>query len=435
MKKWFRSSVKGQIIVLFAIVLIALLGFTALAVDGSMIYSDKRAAQNAADSSAMAGGGVAAEYFENHLIRYDNFSCSDTNVINGMNQAVNYAINRAASNDYPIETNLTNENGVQVTCHVINTGPYKEQYIDITVMVTAPTTTSFAQLFYNGPIESTGKAVVRVHPRTNLGFGYSVASMGTDCSTGGISGTGNVSIVTTDGGIFSNSCISFTGNVHVDVNDPIGNGIRYVTTYSKTGNVTVDPTPVQSPVRITPYIIPAPDCGSVPASGDINLTGNNTATINPGRYGSIKLAGNSKLTLNPGLYCISGGLSMSGNQDFTGSSVTLYFTGGGFKGTGNSDIELTAPTSDQPPAVRGLLMYAAPGNTSNFDITGNSATTFRGTIYVPDGSITAVGNSGMAAMESQLVGKKITLNGNATLGIDFAGELNYQIPATLSLQQ
>jgi hypothetical protein len=50
-----NPSESGQAIVLLAISIVVLLGFTALAVDGGMIFSDRRHAQNAADAAALAG--------------------------------------------------------------------------------------------------------------------------------------------------------------------------------------------------------------------------------------------------------------------------------------------------------------------------------------------------------------------------------------------
>jgi uncharacterized membrane protein len=50
-----HPSESGQAIVLLAISIVVLLGFTALAVDGGMIFSDRRHAQNAADAAALAG--------------------------------------------------------------------------------------------------------------------------------------------------------------------------------------------------------------------------------------------------------------------------------------------------------------------------------------------------------------------------------------------
>ena len=46
----------GQIIVLFAVSLVAILVVAALAVDGGMLYAERRHAQNAADAASMAGG-------------------------------------------------------------------------------------------------------------------------------------------------------------------------------------------------------------------------------------------------------------------------------------------------------------------------------------------------------------------------------------------
>jgi len=51
---FLKLKERGQIVILLAVVLIILLGFTALAIDGSMIYSDRRYAQNAADAAALA---------------------------------------------------------------------------------------------------------------------------------------------------------------------------------------------------------------------------------------------------------------------------------------------------------------------------------------------------------------------------------------------
>jgi Flp pilus assembly protein TadG len=52
-----RSSLeKGQSMVLIVLGIFVLFGFTALAIDGGMVYSDRRNAQNAADAAALAAG-------------------------------------------------------------------------------------------------------------------------------------------------------------------------------------------------------------------------------------------------------------------------------------------------------------------------------------------------------------------------------------------
>ncbi len=59
-----RSTQSGQAIVLMALAMVALLAFTALAIDGGRFYAQRRAAQNAADMSSLAG----VQYYYTHLI-------------------------------------------------------------------------------------------------------------------------------------------------------------------------------------------------------------------------------------------------------------------------------------------------------------------------------------------------------------------------------
>jgi uncharacterized membrane protein len=49
-----KHSEKGQALILIAFGIVTLIGFTALAVDGGRVFSDRRNAQNAADTSALA---------------------------------------------------------------------------------------------------------------------------------------------------------------------------------------------------------------------------------------------------------------------------------------------------------------------------------------------------------------------------------------------
>jgi uncharacterized membrane protein len=61
-----HSSESGQVLVLLVLGVVVLFGFAALAVDGGMVYSDRRHAQMGSDASSLAGGGAAALYMENH---------------------------------------------------------------------------------------------------------------------------------------------------------------------------------------------------------------------------------------------------------------------------------------------------------------------------------------------------------------------------------
>ena len=46
---------RGQILVIVALLMVGLVAITGLAIDGSMVFADRRQAQNATDSAALAG--------------------------------------------------------------------------------------------------------------------------------------------------------------------------------------------------------------------------------------------------------------------------------------------------------------------------------------------------------------------------------------------
>src|SRR5919106_2821020 len=51
----FKAGEKGQALILITLAAVGLFAFAALAIDGSMAFSNKRHAQNAADTAALAG--------------------------------------------------------------------------------------------------------------------------------------------------------------------------------------------------------------------------------------------------------------------------------------------------------------------------------------------------------------------------------------------
>jgi Flp pilus assembly protein TadG len=449
MKAIFVQKTRGQIIILFAVVLVVLLGVVALAVDTSLIYTDKRSAQNAADSAALAGGGAAAQYFENNFVTYDNFTCSDGLVVAGMNAAITGAINSATNNNSTLDADISDNNGVQVTCNVIYIGPYSDKYIDVKVAVTRTTDTSFAQLFSPDVKTETADATVRVHPRTLLAYGYALAALGTGTCASDFSGNSGISIAglfsltTKNGGIYSNSCIHLTGFGVIKV-DPVGKDITYLTNYFHSaffGSVT--PTPTQGTNPLPGFNIPEPYCDRLANDfGDVEYKGNDVVSMEPGRYGSISLKGTVNVTMNPGLYCISKGITLTGNSELYGNGVTLYLSGGQFNNMGNGnagEVHLTAPNTDDPAGlwIKGLLLYL-PGSNAGYvalnPFVGFDCS-YQGTVYAPASEVIAYGifNGGE---NSQVVAKKIELIGVSGMVYDAAGGLPvFSQSATISLQE
>lgn len=121
-----RNLERGQAIVLLAVTIVVLLGFTALAIDGGMVYADRRRAQNGADAAALAGA----------LQRVND--ASDAVVL----EAITYSLQ---GNGYDMSNVRTNIHAGQ---------DYSGEFFLITVEMTRTTRTSFLQVFYQGEMKN-----------------------------------------------------------------------------------------------------------------------------------------------------------------------------------------------------------------------------------------------------------------------------------------
>ncbi len=433
-----HQSERGQVIVLLVLALVVLLGFTALAVDGGMLYSDRRHAQNAADASSLAGGGAAALSLENNHVTYQEWNCSDGRVIAAEQQARDAAINRAASNDYVIDEDISDNHGVTTRCGRVNNVGWVDKFIDVRTIITTDTRPSLAHILYKGPLRNTVEAITRVRPHSPLAYGNAIMALRKDCpnsDTGGVRFDGTSDIVVTGGGIFSNACMTATGNVDVHVNDGgiacVGSGC-----YTSSGHPELHPAPQEASIPLPDFsiTIPAPDCSSLPNRGSHSGSG----SIQPGRYTRIRLnSDHDVLEMNPGLYCISEDFVANGGT-ITGNGVTIYIISGDFDVAGGVHVVLTAPPAVNcaycPPAIPGVLIYLAEGNTGEAALLGTSDSEYLGTVYVPSGTIEAGGTgSELSEIHAQLIGDTVKLHGTTSVVINFEGSDNYQKPAMMEL--
>ena len=334
------QSEKGQIIVLLAVAIVALLGFAALAVDVGMVYSDRRYDQSVADSAALAGAQIAALTLENDNVTYTGggkgefpFSCAGINTyiqnntdICSLNEntvgdpttkaavkACKQAIQRAASNRFTIDSDISDGLGVQVTCAIEDKGPYQDKYLDIKVMVTSQTNTSFAHLFFGGKLMNTVTAITRIKPRMRAEYGYAIVALNPICDqpnkgTFTFDGGGNGSVSIHGGGLYANGCFAFNGSsVKVNVT---GGGISYAGPSPKiSGSPDINPAPVDTDV-VLPYTpISEPVCGPT----DRTVPNSSNYTLQPGNYDiGISVKNGEVATLLPGLYCLNGDFDIRG---------------------------------------------------------------------------------------------------------------------------
>jgi hypothetical protein len=431
-----NESEKGQVLAFLAICFCALLGFAALALDGGMLLSDRRHAQNAADASSLAGGSSAAYHMRNTNVNYHAFICGTSGTTNTQGAAILAAINTASNNDYVIDNDISDHHGVTTSCEITDLGSYEDKHIDVITHITRDTSSNFAHLVYDGPLRNEVEAVTRVYPPAPLAFGKAIIALNASGCSGNINGvvfSGSSTTTVTGGGVWSNGCLTGNGTgFNVTVNN---GGVGYAGSSSGT-LVNISPNPLHFPHPLPDYstIVGEPDCSglnprTVPNSGD--------ATLEAGIYDRIKWT-NGALTLNPGLYCVTGnqGVDISGGS-LHGDGVTIFVQTGGVTINGNvNPVDLRAPgeTPDPAPAIPGILFYLANGNSNTVNITGNSTSFYLGTIYAPDGDLYISGTSGTnPTFNTQLIGNNVEVSGGATIDINFHNDENYEKPPYMDM--
>jgi Flp pilus assembly protein TadG len=413
-----KTSEKGQALIMIAFAAIGLFAFSALAIDGSRAYSDKRHAQNAADTAVLAGALAYAR----------------DNDISTAAQAV------ATANGYDNGTS----NDVTITIESTESGicPANVEGKDITVTIVSYMDTTFARVIGRSQITNAATATSRScgHYTGALFDGNAIVSLAP--SGLGFDAHGTPDWVITGGGIMSNSSSNPAADCggSANVSAP---GVTSVGTTGLTSTCYSGPTPTigASQVNYSQF------SGLFPRQPACN----GTASLSGGQWQPQSGADGSKVSFSgdmdfaPGLYCV---INNPGpfHGHISGSEVTFYITSSNFSmkfnggGSGDDgDLTASAPTSGE---YDGVLMYLAPQvsngvllNTQELDMRGNGGGDIVGTIIAPSADVTMFGNSGTGAFDSQVIAYQVDSGGEANITIAYDAGDNYVAaqPSTLSL--
>ena len=223
-----------------------------------------------------------------------------------------------------------------------------------------------------------------------------------DPSAGGaLSLSGNASI-NIAGGVYvdssSSSALSASGNASVKASViDVHGGVQ------KSGNASFSPAPVTGAATVRRPArprCPQPSTSGLTNYGSESLSGNSSATIQPGIYSAISVSGNASLTLSSGTYIIEGGgFSISGNASVSGSGVLIVNAGSKYPSTGgtygsitlsgNGSYNLTPMTTG---TYAGIVIFQTRDNSKAMTISGN-ASGMTGTIYAPAAALSESGNA------------------------------------------
>jgi hypothetical protein len=431
--EYSKKDSNGQIIIIFALALIVILGFTALAIDGSMVYNDRREDQSTADSAALAGAGAAVQITKDHMP--SDFYCGSVLAAHASIAAIQAAQSTALVDGVNLVWHDP-DNGIDIVCD----HDQFRRWLDVTVTVSSNTEMTFAKLFQRDVITTKVQAIARVFPRNTIAFGNALATLGNSCGygVGGINLKGGSTVTALAGGVFSNSCIIGPNNSSFIMTG--GDDVAFYGANGFSGTV-VGGDLVQSPEQLPEIELPDNPCTD---PSPVWQTMNTFGTYDPGYYDGITVAKDNQhqegTVLNPGLYCVKGDIVAQGESVFTGHKVTIYMIDGNVNLAANATINLTAPDCEDsgpscgvPPAIRGILMYFNPEYQRTLSFAPSAESYLEGTILGPTTTVDLIGHADPNAIHSQIVCNNFYANGNTNLTINLDGAETYQTPSSIEL--
>jgi hypothetical protein len=406
-----RSLQRGQALILVALAAIGLFGMAGLAIDGSIKFSDRRHAQNAADTAVLAAalkkvqGGTETEWKFAAIERADSNGYDRDFITNWV------YVYSCLETDADCGHNAGDDNYVKVVI-ISKVKTTFARVVGITETQNTVEAIALAKGGYSGPAFP-GNALVSL---ARSGTGYD--AHGTPIWT------------ITGGGIMVNSSdgSSATCGGNAGVISPSVSTVASTTGFSchtvTIGSITTSTTQLTYEDYAS-WFPRAPAC-------------NGTATFYSGQWhpqsgadGSM-VAWTSNADFAPGLYCVTNSPG-SFNKTITGTDVTFYMTRSNFslKLNGGGNVTASAPTTGE---YKGILMYLAPqvdangnlANTQALDLRGNGSGDVVGTIIAPSATVTMFGNSG-SEYYSQVIGYNIDTGGTADITVTYNANQNWYL--------
>jgi hypothetical protein len=169
---------------------------------------------------------------------------------------------------------------------------------------------------------------------------------------------------------------------------------------------------------VTTHVAPIADpYAGVPtptATGSCITVSGQPTTLNPGNYcHGLSINWAAPVTFNPGVYYVTGGnLSMNGNANVTGAGVTFFVASGNTSSlNGGLTADLSGPSSGP---YAGLVFYGDRTATSgNNNFAGGANTKITGVVYYPTQNVSFAGGGSSGDHCTNLVANTITITGTA----------------------
>ncbi len=434
----YKTSEKGQALVLIVLAAVGLFAFAALAIDGSAVFSDRRHSQNASDTAAFAAALALTRDPGSDWVQ----TGKDRAISNGYDDSdgITKVYVRLCS------TPMTTDEGIPLACQGLPAGADPSEYVH--VYIKSVVNMTFARILGRQQVTNYTDAVVRATPPEVTAWfdGKAMVATMEGCRSPGdnfdpfVVG-GNGTTIINNSGIFVNSNCdpAFTDN---------GNSNLVTTTEGVcvVGGVPndvngVSPYPTENcgtQIDLDRYVLPDPSsycsqAGTITGSGgdyvatpgSFNTSGNQT-------FPNVSPSGTLKL--QRGVYCLYNGMSLNGNWSFTTDldgdgvhdsdteGVLFYVPDGDFSLNGGSTFTVHAISSTAggiSASLLNYLIYIPPTNEADVTITGNNGSEFVGTILSPTSHCTLNGSGNTFSLDTQIICYNTTITGGGYINITY----------------
>jgi Putative Flp pilus-assembly TadE/G-like len=446
MKKLIQLKERGQALVVIAIAAIALFAFAALAIDGSIVFSDRRHSQNASDTAVLAAAlakveneskGINVDWHQAGLDRAKDNSYDDADPVTEVQVTL-------CTQDIVFST------GVRRTCTGLPAGAQLDQYVHVGIK--SVVNLSLAQVLGWKTITNYTDAVSRATvPVTSSWFdGYAIAALHEGCQSPGdgdpfqLGGSAHVTI--TGAGVLVNaSCPTQDSLVQSGTSSTMltaDSGTCVVGTADNTTGITPPPTEGCPAVDPSKFQMPAePSCQNPGSVTDDNHDGVWIAT--PGYFNSTfpnAQGGQATIRVTKGVYCLNNGMNVNAgwsittdldnddDHDAATEGALFYASGGDIIFNGGADVTLHAISQSTSSTFSSywlnLLIYVPDTNEADIEISGNSGSSYTGTILAPTSHVQLLGNGGTVGLDSKIISDTVKISGSTTFDLTYNEQNN-----------
>src|SRR5215208_2467492 len=341
------KSERGQALILIALAAIGLFAIAGLAIDGSAKFSDRRHAQNAADTAALAGALELAKERTN----WD----STARTMAGKNGYLGDLVGSQLWVYFCDQRDVTSP---------VDCGPYKTSHNHIQVVITSNVNTYFARVIGIQQTHNTVQAVTQ-WSKAGPAYGPDVLKSLKNTACSGQSGNlvlgGNASITLNGGGAFINSpggvgdCgIEQSGCPDITINNGSISTVGSGNVNIGACNTVIAPAPSynSTPFQFPPEMPEEPAECTSPIGKYVSDLITHKTTLKPGKYYEFPPKSTpsqpiyDEVFMEPGIYCVEDVVKLSDkNLILTGYDVTIFIRSGYKFDIQGGRINLTASTS------------------------------------------------------------------------------------------